>query len=141
MPCAVVVLDEQDLGVFEENGAQGTRARGGHRGARGVLRPVGDDQCARPGLQGTPYVVGQRTLVVDAHRDRAQPERRDEVEQAAPAGILHGDGVAGFEVGRQHPLDGVEGAGGDGDGPAGTPSASRPARASRASSGSTGSSP
>jgi hypothetical protein len=57
----------------------------------------------------------RRTLVVHRHRDRLQPERRDQVDHVGPAGILHGDPVAGAQVGGEQPLDAVQRAAGDGD--------------------------
>ncbi|CAL9320306.1 hypothetical protein SUDANB182_06087 [Streptomyces sp. SudanB182_2057] len=111
---AVVVLDEHGARVLAQHRAQGTRARGGHRGAGRVLRPVGDDQRAGPGLQCAAQVVRARSVVVHADRGRVQAERGDEVQEAAPAGVLDGDRVTGPEVGGEDAFDGVEGAGGHG---------------------------
>ncbi len=116
-PVAVVVLDEQGLRALPEHGTQGTRACGTHHGTGRVLRPVRDDQRPRPGRQRLPHVLDGRPLVVDAHGDHPQPERRHEVQQAAPPGILDGDGVTGLEVYGQEALDAVQRTGGDDNGP------------------------
>ncbi|AOW85915.1 hypothetical protein BC342_04555 [Streptomyces olivaceus] len=113
---AVVVLDEQGRGVVPQHRPQGTRAGGAQRRARRVLRPVRDDQGTGAGLQDPAHVAGERPLVVDADGDRAQAQRGDEVEEAAPARVLDGDGVAGLEVGRQYPFHGVQRSRRDGHG-------------------------
>ena len=118
--------------ISRTSGCSGSTARRARARVALTAAPVGF--CARsvtiraraPAARAPAHVVRQRPLVVHAHRGRAQPERRDQVEQAAPARVLDGDGVARLEVGREHALDGVERAGGDGErARPGTPSASK----------------
>lgn len=92
---AVVVLDEQDVRALGEERAKrrGTLAADGR--ARGVLRPVGDHDRPRALLDDACQLLGQRPLVVDTDRCGAQSESRNEVQQAAPPGILHGHDIAG----------------------------------------------
>ncbi len=108
---AVVVLDEQGPGVLAQHGPQGTRACRAHRRTRRVLRAVRDDQGAGPGREDPAHVLGQRPLVVDPDGDRAQAEGGHQVEEAAPARILDGDGVPGLEMGGEDPLHRVQRAG------------------------------
>ncbi len=117
MPWPWLVLDEQRPLVCGEHLPQGTRAWGADGGAGGVLRAVGHDDRAGAVGEGALHLGGQRPLVVDSEGDRPQPHGRDEVEQTAPPRVLDGLGVAGPEMGGEHPLHGVEGSGGDGDGP------------------------
>ncbi|MGX1310791.1 hypothetical protein RKD24_000910 [Streptomyces calvus] len=105
------------LRVSGEHRAQGPRAGGAQRGTGRVLRAVGDDQCPRAALQRGAHAVGERALVVDADGDGAQAERRDQVEQASPPGVLHRDRVPRFQVRHEHPLHGVQRARGHGEGP------------------------
>ena len=92
---------------------------GGAPGAHGA--PVGF--CARvvttiaraPGAEGGGQRLGQRALVVDGHRHRAQSERGQQIEEVGPAGILDGDRVAGPQVDGEQALDRIERARGDGD--------------------------
>lgn len=55
---------------------------------------------------------GQRALLVQRDRDGPEPEGGQQVEQAAPARVLHRDLVAGAQPGAQDAFDGVQGAGG-----------------------------
>ncbi|GAA1714090.1 hypothetical protein GCM10009680_64080 [Streptomyces yatensis] len=113
----VVVLDQQHGRVGREHRSQLAGAGRAHHRAGRVLRPVGDHQRPRPLGQRLLHPLGQRSVVVDPDRDGAQPERRDQVEQTAPAGVLDRDRVTGTQMRGQHPLDRVERAGGDGDRP------------------------
>ncbi|RPK65895.1 hypothetical protein EES44_12835 [Streptomyces sp. ADI96-15] len=112
---AVVVLDEQHLGVGGEHLAQLPGARLGDGRAGRVLGPAGEHHGARAFRQRPPDLPGQRPLVVDGDRQRPQPERRDEVEEAPPARVLDREGVTGPQVSGEDTLDGVEGAGGRGE--------------------------
>ena len=95
--------------------------------ARAALTAAPVGFCARsvtiraraPAASARSHLVGQRPVVVDADGTGRSPSGRDQVEQAAPARVLDGDGVARLEVGGKHPLDGVEGARGDGERPVG----------------------
>ncbi|CAM5719828.1 hypothetical protein SBADM41S_05955 [Streptomyces badius] len=74
-----------------------------------------------PARQRPLHIGGQRAGVVHTDRYGTEPERRYEVEHAAPAGVLHGHRVARPEVRREHSLDRVQGAGRHGDRPGGDP--------------------
>ncbi len=115
----VVVLDEQRLRMAGEDGTKFAGALRADRRARRVLRTGGDHDRPRALPQRAVRLAGQRALVVEGDRDGAQAEGRDQVEQAAPAGVLHRHRVAGLQMRAEYALDGVERSGGDGDGAVG----------------------
>ncbi len=115
----VVVVDDEDLRVAGKDGAQVLGAGGRDRGAGGVLAAVGDDQRPRALPKRPLHVVRQGAVVVDADRDRPQSEGGDEIEEAAPARVLHRHRVAGSQVGKERALHGVERSGGQPDRPVG----------------------
>ncbi len=117
----VVVLDEEGGRVAGEHRPQLPGPVGPHDRPGRVLRPVGDDQRLGPGPQDALHLGGQRTVLVQRDGCGTQTERGHEVEQGAPSGVLHGDQVAGLEMGREHPLDRVERAGRHGHRPCGDP--------------------
>ena len=92
----------------DERGAQVAGARGVHRRAARVVAPR--RQHDRPGARslGGLERAREHPARVDGDAGQAQAERAGEVVHAGPARILDGDGVAGGEVGREHPLDPVE---------------------------------
>lgn len=104
----VVVLDQQDPTVSGEDRPQFGRAPGTDRRSGRILRPVGDDDRPRTRPERRVEGVRQRAVVVDLDGDRAHAERRNEIQQATPAGILDRDRVTGPEVRDQHPFDRVQ---------------------------------
>ncbi len=113
-PGGVVVLDQEQAGRPQQR-AQLDRAFRADRGPGRVLRPWRHDQGARPAPYRGAQRVRQRAGLVDRDRQGAQPERGDEVEQVRVPGVLDRDGVAGAQVGLEHPFDRVQGSRGDGE--------------------------
>ncbi len=83
------------------------------RGAGRVLRARRDDAGVRPAPEGALHLVGERAVLVDAHRLDGEAERRREVEHGGEPGILHRDPISGTEMRLQCALDAVEGAADD----------------------------
>src|SRR5262249_59418232 len=111
----VIGLDDEDLRMASEDGAQVAGTRCIERGAGRILRARRQDEGVDARAERAREVVGTRARVVDRDRLRDEPERGDEVEDGEIARILDGNAVAGAEMRLQYALDAVERAADDGE--------------------------
>ena len=104
----VVVLEHQQLPVRAELPPQRRGPPAGDHRAGGILRAGGHDQAGDARAQRRPQPLLRGSLVVHGHRHRGEPERRHQVQQVGPAGVLDRDLVARPQVGDECPLEPVE---------------------------------
>ena len=72
------------------------------------MRAGGDDERPRPATQRPRHIGDQRPVVVDPDRLSRKSQRRKEIQQVRPAGILDDHPVAGAQVRAERPLDAVQ---------------------------------
>jgi hypothetical protein len=104
----VIVLDDEHIGMVTHHRPQGAGPRRVECRAGRVLRPRRDHTRCDAALERRRERLGNGTTVIDRDRNRDEPERRKEVEDAREPGILDRDAVARPQPGQQHPFDAVE---------------------------------